>query len=65
MNKIKIWWLKRLAKKHYLKASICPYDCGLALYHEINLEAEHSKNEFNRIMDKLNTMGESVPGHRL
>lgn len=65
MNHLRIWWLKKLAKRHYIKACICPYDCGLSLYHEINSDAAHSKKEFNRIMDKLKLMGESVPSVRL
>jgi hypothetical protein len=65
MKTIKIWWLKRKAKQHYLNACICPYDCGLMMYWELNSEALKSKHEFNRIMDKLALLGESVPKHRL
>jgi hypothetical protein len=65
MKIIKIWWLKRKAKQHYLKACICPYDCGIVLYHYINSDAANSKHEYNRIMDELTVMGESVPKHRL
>ncbi len=67
VKSIKIWWLKRRAKYHYIRATTLPkyVNCGLTFYHYMRPDIAASKYKFNDLMDKLKGLGEPVPETRL
>jgi len=67
MHWLKVWWLKRQAKRHYVRATYLPdhVDCGLHMYHILRPDLAMSVNRFNSIMDQLSALGEDVPTDRL
>ena len=67
MKLLKIWWLKKQARRHYILAAtmLDHVDCGILFYHYLRPNIAASKYKFNDLMNQLEKLGESVPDIRL
>ncbi len=67
VNKLKLWYLKRRAKTHYLHhADLCDqYSCGLAMAGMVNPGINRTARKFNKVMDKIKELDSTTPSFRL
>lgn len=67
MKNLKIWWLKRKARKAYscFNAARSRLGCGNEIATYVSRDVRESRSIFNRCMDQLADLGEPVPEKRL
>jgi hypothetical protein len=67
MKTLKIWWLKRKAKKYYIQylRIASGLGCGVTVASYVSVSFNQAKNNFNRVMDKLTQLDPATPKARL
>lgn len=67
MKTLRIWWLKRQARRAYARyqAAIGAYGCGANLAEQVSPRALAAKLRFNTTMDRLAKLDATAPAGRL
>lgn len=67
VRSLRIWWLKRKARKAYTRFSNARdrLGCGNEIASFVSRDIRESRATFNSCMDKLAALGEPVPRKRL
>lgn len=67
MTKLKIWWLKRKIRNHYMRYMdiMDDYSCGHHMLQLVSGNAFYHASKFDEWVDKLSSIVDDVPKFRL